>query len=250
MTTADQSNISNKTIYVSNIPFSADGRDLAAAFERFGEITQSRIISGYYRGQNTSRGFGFVDFKTEEGFNNAVNFKEPIKIQSDRGERTLRVSAARPRVNHPRDTIYLGRLAENTNEQNIRDAFKDYTITEVRIPQARNPRQEKKYFAFVKFASEEICKKVMELKNVSICGKDIRILSARPQVRFPFMRRGPRSGYRGRRGGFRGRRGYRGRGRGRRAQRQGNRPNQQQQQGQQQGQQQPPNQNQQQQPPK
>ena len=212
------------TIFVRNIPYSTDGKQLAQAFEQFGEISQSRIISTTFRGQATSRGFGFVDFKNQESYNKALNHQNPIKITGENGERVLIVSQARPP--RPRDTIFLGSLAETTTEQNIREAFNGYNIAQVRMPQPRRNNQVRKYFAFVKFGSVEEYNKAMDLHNVSILGKDIKILSARRQNRFPFRRRGGRGrGRRSYRG--RGRRGFRGRG-GRTTQQQNNQPNQQQ----------------------
>ena len=193
------------TIFVRNIPYSTDGKELAQAFLQFGEISQSRIISTTFRGQAASRGFGFVDFKNQEAYDKAINNKTPITIKGENGERTLIVSQARPP--RPRDTIFLGNLPETTKEENIREVFKDFNIAQIRIPQPRTPTQARKYFAFVKFTSVDDYNKAIALQNVTINDKQIKVLSARrPNNRFPFRRRGLR-------GRGRGRRSYRGRGR-------------------------------------
>lgn len=206
---AEQTNV---TIYVTNLPFSTDGKELANHFSQFGEISQSRIISYMYRGRQLSRGFGFVDFKTPEGFNKALNHKEPIIIESNNRKRRAFVAEARARVHHPLDTIFLRNLEESTNEEDIRSSFPNFKIVQVRIPKGR-PNRPQQHFAFVKFENEEVFTEVMKLGNVTIKGQEIKIARARPPVKFtrPYFRRGLGRG-RGRRGRGRGRgRGGRGR---------------------------------------
>ncbi|OHT01792.1 RNA-binding protein [Tritrichomonas foetus] len=211
---------SSQTIFIANLPYSVDGKALADAFEKFGEIVQSRVISTFYRGKKVSRGFGFIDFKTAEGYNGAINNKEDITLQGNNGvPRKVNVLPARPPVPHPKDTIFLGNLEESTTEEDIRAAFSAYKVTEVRLPQARNPNQTKKYFAFVKFETEEIRVQVSETKTVTIKGKEITIRIARPPRQNFRGYRGRNGRGRGRFGRGRGRGGFRGRGRrgGRRA---------------------------------
>ena len=213
-----ESGVQNMTIYISNIPYSTDGKGLTTAFSRFGDIEQSRIISAIFRGKRVSRGFGFIDFKTVAGYNAALNCKEPIMIESNGGNRRLFVSPARPKVPHPKDTVFLGNLEPTTNEEDIKAAFQGREILEIRIPKARSPNATQKYFAFVKFATEDICKEVLAQQRVSIKGVDVMIRFARPPQR-NLNRFGWRGRLRGRgRGRGRGRRGGRGRSfRGRRA---------------------------------
>ncbi|ABO51028.1 RNP-1-like RNA-binding protein [Desulforamulus reducens MI-1] len=47
------------TLYVGNLPWSTKAEDLASAFEQYGEVLSSRVITDRETGR--SRGFGFVE---------------------------------------------------------------------------------------------------------------------------------------------------------------------------------------------
>lgn len=185
----------SQTIYVGNLNYQTTEQELKDFFSQFGTVSNARVITMIFRRERVSRGFGFVDFADQQSCNNAINHKEPLRL----GERTLRIDPARPKVNHPKDTVFLGNLPEGTTADDIKNAFQGHTIVDVRLP---NPRPERPAFAFVKFESEEVQKAASEPKNVTIKGAEIPIKLARPRNNrfgFGFRRRrgGPRR-YRGR----------------------------------------------------
>ena len=53
--------MSNKKIYVGNLPFSTTEEELQNEFSTFGEVEDVRIIMD--RETNRSKGFGFITFK-------------------------------------------------------------------------------------------------------------------------------------------------------------------------------------------
>lgn len=77
-----------RKLYVGNLPFSAMEQDLKDAFGRFGEITFARVVTDRETGQ--SRGFGFVEFSSEEAARNARDEMDG----ADLGGRMLRVNEA------------------------------------------------------------------------------------------------------------------------------------------------------------
>ena len=82
--------MSNKRIYVGNLPFEATTEDVRTAFEAFGTVHDVSLITD--RDTGRAKGFGFVEMDPEaanaaiEGLNN-----------KDFGGRDLKVNEARER---------------------------------------------------------------------------------------------------------------------------------------------------------
>jgi len=60
----------NKNLYVGNLSFKVTDEDLKTNFTEAGEVASASIIKDKFTGQ--SKGFGFVEMKTEEGATEAV----------------------------------------------------------------------------------------------------------------------------------------------------------------------------------
>ena len=60
----------NKNLYVGNLSFKVTDEDLKSNFSEAGEVASAAIIKDKFTGQ--SKGFGFVEMKTEEGAAEAV----------------------------------------------------------------------------------------------------------------------------------------------------------------------------------
>jgi len=82
--------MSNKKIYVGNLPYSAGDADLADKFGAFGTVESARIVTD--RDSGRSKGFGFVEMATPEEAGKAI---ESLNGQDFMG-RKLMVSEARP----------------------------------------------------------------------------------------------------------------------------------------------------------
>jgi hypothetical protein len=78
---------------VKNINYQTEPKKLGEAFAQFGEIAGARIITDIVGGQRVSAGFGFVDFKTQEAFQKAVDNQIPLEVDGQE----LRVRPARVR---------------------------------------------------------------------------------------------------------------------------------------------------------
>ena len=65
------------SMYVGNLPFSADSTSLQDLFAPFGEVISARVMSDRETGR--SRGFGFVEIAAENAKSAipALNGKEP-----------------------------------------------------------------------------------------------------------------------------------------------------------------------------
>jgi len=80
-------------IYIGNIPYSIDDRELGEIFSEFGEVSSARIIIDRVTGR--SKGFGFVEMPNDDEGRKAVENLEGKEING----RNLRVNEARPREN-------------------------------------------------------------------------------------------------------------------------------------------------------
>ena len=79
-------------IYVGGLPFAHSDADLKEMFEEFGEVVSATIIMD--RETNRSKGFGFVEFDSEDAAKAAIEAKNGAELDG----RNLTVDMARPRT--------------------------------------------------------------------------------------------------------------------------------------------------------
>ena len=78
-------------IYVGNLSFDLDDRDLQQLFEHHGSVSSAKVITDRHTGQ--SRGFGFVEMPDRTEAQNAIAALSDQEVDG----RTIRVNEARPR---------------------------------------------------------------------------------------------------------------------------------------------------------
>ena len=79
-------------LYVGGLPYAYGDEDLKQLFAEYGEVTSATIITD--RETNRSKGFGFVEFDSDDAANAAIEAKN----QSELDGRKLTVDHARPRT--------------------------------------------------------------------------------------------------------------------------------------------------------
>ena len=77
-------------VYVGNLPWSIDQAGLKKLFEKFGEITETAVISDKFSGR--SKGFGFVTFASDEDAKKAIAEMNEKELEG----RNIKVNEARP----------------------------------------------------------------------------------------------------------------------------------------------------------
>ncbi len=82
-------------LYVGGLPFAYTDQDLADLFSEFGEVVSASIVVDKF--SNRSRGFGFVEFNTDD----EANAAKAKLHESEVGGRRIVVDNARPQA--PRD---------------------------------------------------------------------------------------------------------------------------------------------------
>ena len=85
-----------KRLYCGNLTFSVDDDQLRELFSQYGDVTSANVISDRESGR--SKGFGFVEFATEDEAKAAVEALHEFEFEG----RRLTVNEARPREERPR----------------------------------------------------------------------------------------------------------------------------------------------------
>jgi len=79
-----------KKLYVGNLSYSTTSESLRAAFSQAGNVVSATVITDKMTGR--SKGFGFVEFATDEEAANAISMLNGKEVDG----RALNVSEARP----------------------------------------------------------------------------------------------------------------------------------------------------------
>jgi len=92
---ADEGQVNPKKIFVGNLPFSVTQDSLSELFSQYGEVVDVKLITDRMSGR--SKGFGFVEYSTEDAANQAVAAMDGHDMEG----RPLAVKIAKPM--QPRD---------------------------------------------------------------------------------------------------------------------------------------------------
>ncbi len=82
----------NKKLYVGNLPYETTQDDLRTHFAQAGNVVDAVVISD--RATGRSKGFGFVEFETEEEAKKAIDMFN----DKDFNGRNIIVNEARPKA--------------------------------------------------------------------------------------------------------------------------------------------------------
>ena len=78
-------------IYVGNLPWKVDDKELDELFSQYGEVSSAKVIK--YKDSNRSKGFGFVEMDDKNAAEEAIQYLNGKEVKG----RELRVNEARPR---------------------------------------------------------------------------------------------------------------------------------------------------------
>lgn len=85
-------------IYVGNLSYRMDNKELEEVFAKFGAVKSATIITDRETGR--SKGFGFIEMETSIAGNEAIEALHGNECEG----RTLRVNEARPREEQAKRT--------------------------------------------------------------------------------------------------------------------------------------------------
>lgn len=77
-------------VYVGNLPWSVTDAQLSELFTQAGQVVSARVIIDKFR--NRSKGFGFVEFSSDEDMNKAIEMFDGYEMEG----RPLKVNQAQP----------------------------------------------------------------------------------------------------------------------------------------------------------
>lgn len=83
--------VNKKKIYVGNLPYEVRDNDLKELVAEYGPVSEATVIMD--RRTDRSKGFGFVEFETEEAAAAAVEALDGHELDG----RALKVNLARPK---------------------------------------------------------------------------------------------------------------------------------------------------------
>ncbi|XP_051150811.1 polyadenylate-binding protein 2-like [Andrographis paniculata] len=153
-------------IFIKNLDKSIDNKALHDTFSSFGNILSCKIATGL-NGQ--SKGYGFVQFDTEEAAKNAIDKLNGMLINDKqvyvgqfvrRQERERETASEKTQFNN----VYVKDLSESTTEDDLKKIFGEYgTITSSVV--MRDADGKSKCFGFVNFENADDAAKAVEALN-------------------------------------------------------------------------------------
>ena len=87
-------------IYVGNLSFQLSENDLNSAFEEYGQVDSTKIITDRETGR--SKGFGFIEMPNQEEAQKAIEGLNGKELEG----RAVKVNESKPREDRPRRPRY------------------------------------------------------------------------------------------------------------------------------------------------
>jgi len=138
----------SKNLFVGNLSWNIDDEWLYREFEEFGTITRANVLTDKATGR--SKGFGYVEFDSSasaaaalaakkgaliDGREANVDFSTPRTESNPRDRADGRASKYGDTTNPPSDTLFLGNLSFDADEDTVGNAFGVHgDVTNVRLP--------------------------------------------------------------------------------------------------------------------
>lgn len=177
------SNPETDTLFLGNLSYDASEDSIRRAFSKCGTIVSVRIQVG---DDGRPRGFGYIQFGSVEEARRGLSLSgseiDGREIRCDfAGQRKPRAPRPTGPTNPPSNTLFVGNLAFDATEADIRDAFRSFgTVTGVRIAKDQDGRC--KGFGYVEFDSVEAATAALQTPDITICGREVRCDFATAQV--------------------------------------------------------------------
>lgn len=111
-----------KILYVGNLQFDITSSDLEAEFSKIGEVSNCKIVTD---GRGLSRGFGYVEFKSQDAADRAVRELDQKLLEGRRVAVQYHIRRERPRVvenrreNPPSKTLFIGNMSYQMSDRDL-----------------------------------------------------------------------------------------------------------------------------------
>lgn len=166
------------TIFVSNLDFSVDEKNLHEIFSEFGQIVDLRLVRNF---KGLSKGFAYIEFKDIQSVRKSLA-KDRMKI----GERPVFITEVGKKPDFKfktgleKNKIFVSNMSFDTKEDTLRDIFSKYgDLKEVRLVTYRNGHS--KGCAYVEFKDELSASNALKADTLLVGDKNIRVALSDPQ---------------------------------------------------------------------
>ncbi|EXJ74180.1 uncharacterized protein A1O5_02474 [Cladophialophora psammophila CBS 110553] len=170
------------TLYIGNLFFDVTETDLVKEFARFGTVTKCKIVRD---SRGLSKGFGYVDFSTQEAADAAM---ERLNMSLFEGRRITVQYAARPSgvldnqnaerkpLNPPSKTLFIGNMSFEMTDRDLTNLFRGIrNVIDVRVAIDRRTGQPRG-FAHADFIDVKSAMEAMKLlQEKEIYGRKLRV---------------------------------------------------------------------------
>lgn len=177
----------SRILYVGNLFFEVTAPQLEAEFARFGEITNSRIVTDT---RGLSKGFGYIEFASLDAAETAIRELDQKVFHGRRmavqyhQRRTVNPDTSSREKNPPSKTLFIGNMSYEMSDRDLNDLFREIrNVLDVRVAIDRRSGQPRGFAHadFIDIASAETAKAYLE--NKVIYGRQLRVDFSRPSVR-------------------------------------------------------------------
>lgn len=178
--------MSNK-VFVGGLSWDTTDASLEEYFATVGQVTSARIVRD--RNSGRSKGFGFVEFATDDAAQDAVdrlngsdldgrNIKVDLATQNDqnRGEKKDRFEKRDRTPASKSEKLFIGGLAWATTNESLQDAFSQYgEVVEARVVLDKMTSRSRG-FGFVTFTNADDAEKARDgMNGQDLDGRSIRV---------------------------------------------------------------------------
>ncbi|KAL9266317.1 28 kDa ribonucleoprotein, chloroplastic-like protein [Drosera capensis] len=168
-------------VYVGGIPYYSTEDDIRSFFDHCGTITIVDCMKFTESGK--FRGIAIISFKTEEAAKRALALDGAdmgglfLKIETYKATRETKTSNFAPPIVEGYNRIYVGNLAWDITEDDLRKLFLDSVISSIRFGEDKETGEFKGY-AHVDFSDKNSLTKALTLDQTVVCGRPVRIRCA------------------------------------------------------------------------
>ncbi|CAM8978401.1 unnamed protein product [Rhodiola kirilowii] len=189
-----QENLDTATkVYVGGIPYYSTEDDIRSHFESCGTITE--VFCMTFPDTGKFRGIAIISFKTEAAAKRSLGFDEtdmgglilkvkPYKMPSATKITTDKASNFAPQMLKGYNRIYVGNLAWEVTDDDLRSLFADCSISSIRFGTDKETGEFRGY-AHVDFADSLSLTMALKLDQEIVCGRPAKISCAVPPKTAP-----------------------------------------------------------------
>lgn len=175
-------------VYVGGIPYYSTEDDIRSFFESCGTITELECMS--FPDTGKFRGIAMISFKTDAAAKRALALDgadmgglflkiQPYKTTTSRLQKSLSADFA-PKIMEGYNRVYVGNLAWDITEDDLKQLFKGCKISSVRFGTDKETGEFRGY-AHVDFEDSLSLAMALKLDQKEVCGRPARISCAVPK---------------------------------------------------------------------